>query len=206
MFCFIRFDEAFSGYYTKGLEELVEDNIQYAEIRALLIPVYDAYGNTNTDPENTLNIYKSINEKFLASHSNDFYGSRIIYIGSRSANTSAVAKSIDKAIYLRNKYPELLAGFDLVGQEDPGHSLLYFVNQLLVPRSTGADLPYFFHAGETDWEGRAVDYNLADALLLDTKRVGHGFAFVKHPHLMEVAAKKGVSAEVCPLSNQVSSA
>ena len=43
-----------------------------------------------------------------------------------------------------------MVGFDLVGQEDKGHPLLYYLEQLQFPSQQAAvNLPYFFHAGET---------------------------------------------------------
>jgi len=42
-----------------------------------------------------------------------------------------------------------VAGFDLIGFEDEGHPLVYFIDELLSPSQRGIDLPYFFHAGET---------------------------------------------------------
>ena len=49
------------------------------------------------------------------------------------------------------KYPNLFAGYDLVGQEDPGEPLLYYLSALLYPsqQNPPVNLPYFFHAGET---------------------------------------------------------
>lgn len=47
-------------------------------------------------------------------------------------------------------FPDFLVGYDLVGQEDKGHSLLYFIDELM--NQTTAEklsIPYFFHAGET---------------------------------------------------------
>ena len=55
------------------------------------------------------------------------------------------------SIELKKKYPVHFAGYDLVGQEDPSKPLLYYLGALLYPsqQMPPADLPYFFHAGET---------------------------------------------------------
>ena len=168
----------------------------------MLLPLYDAFGNTH-DPEYTLNVYKKITDRFVKTYQNDFYGAKMIYVQRRTANNGDIEKAVNEGIYLKKKYPEIFAGFDLVGQEDTGNPLLYYINELLIPSHTGADLPYFFHAGETNWEGQTVDYNLADALLLKTRRIGHGYAFTKHEEFMKNAKSMGVAAEVCPISNQV---
>lgn len=36
------------------------------------------------------------------------------------------------------------------------------------------DIPFIFHAGETLGDGSEADMNLYDAILLGTKRIGHG--------------------------------
>lgn len=68
-------------------------------------------------------------------------------------------------------YPNFVIGFDLVGQEDKGEPLVKFADQL---NSVDPKINFFFHAGETNWNGISTDLNLLDALLLNTKRIGHG--------------------------------
>ena len=42
-----------------------------------------------------------------------------------------------------------------------------------------------------------------DAILLGTKRIGHGFAIQHHPQLLEMVKENDIGIEVCPISNLV---
>ena len=70
------------------------------------------------------------------------------------------------------------SGFDLVGAEDSLRPLIYYAEHLLRFRKRqkeeGVDIPFIFHAGETLGDGTEADLNLYDAILLGTKRIGHG--------------------------------
>jgi len=72
----------------------------------------------------------------------------------------------------------LSPGFDLVGAEDKLNPLIYYIEPLLRFRERqkeeGVDIPFIFHAGETLGDGTEADLNLYDAVLLGTKRIGHG--------------------------------
>lgn len=61
-------------------------------------------------------------------------------------------------------------------------------------------MPTFCHAGETHDKNVT---NLHDAMLLNTKRIGHGFQLFLFPNLVQECIKKDVCIEVCPLSNMV---
>jgi len=44
---------------------------------------------------------------------------------------------------------------------------------------------------------------MMDAILLNTKRIGHAFALPKHPQLWSTIKKRNIAIEVNPISNQV---
>lgn len=62
------------------------------------------------------------------------------------------------------------------------------------------NMPCFFHAGET--HDQEV-LNIHAAVLLSSKRIGHGFQLSLFPNLIEEVKRKDVCVEICPLSNMV---
>jgi adenosine deaminase/adenosine deaminase CECR1 len=42
-----------------------------------------------------------------------------------------------------------------------------------------------------------------DAILFNSRRIGHGFSLYKHPTLIDEVIEKAVMVEVCPISNEV---
>lgn len=102
-------------------------------------------------------------------------------------------------------------GFDLVGAEDRPQSISYFSPLLLAFQSTckslGIEIPFLFHAGESllDTGGTTStnNSNLYDALLLGTRRIGHGLAILKHPLLLQQYKKQGICVELCPISEEL---
>lgn len=111
------------------------------------------------------------------------------------------------ALAQKQKFPYLISGYDLVGQEDLGQPLLELAPELVwFRRQTeilNVTIPFFFHAGETLGDGNSTDLNLFDALLFQTRRIGHGFSLYKHPKLTNEVIQKTVLVEVCPISNEV---
>lgn len=115
-------------------------------------------------------------------------------------STSQLDEYIDTTLEIKRKFPNFFAGFDLVGQEDTGNSLELYAEKL--QRMTN-EVGFFFHAGETNWYGSKTDRNLLDAVLLNTTRIGHGYAIVKHPEILKIVKERKIAIEICPISNQV---
>ena len=69
----------------------------------------------------------------------------------RFFDAATINASLNAVMAFRRKYPDFLAGYDLVGQEDVGIPLEQYLDVLLRPSQMDPpfDLPYFFHAGET---------------------------------------------------------
>ncbi|XP_073668532.1 adenosine deaminase 2-A isoform X2 [Paramisgurnus dabryanus] len=197
----VTYAPVFKDYIYQGLKELYEDNIMYLELRVGQSRAYELDGTTH-DKAWSLEVYRNLTEQFRAAHP-DFIGSRIIYSIHRSLSVSKVKQAVQEAIKMQRQYPDVLAGFDLVGREDTGRSIWYFREALSLPSELKKDLPFYFHAGETDLDGTEVDRNIIDALLFNTSRIGHGFALVHHPVAKKLSRNRGVAVELCPISNQV---
>ncbi|XP_035011696.2 adenosine deaminase 2-A [Hippoglossus stenolepis] len=197
----VTYAPVFRDYYYQGLTEFYLDNVMYLELRALLPQIYELDGSTH-DSAWTLKTYQDVTRRFTDDHP-DFYGARIINTISRQVNIATMNGAVETAMKLQKDFPDIMAGFDLVGREDTGRPLWYYREALSLPAERGVTLPFFFHAGETDLEGTEVDQNLLDALLFNTSRIGHGFALPRHPVAKEISRKRGVALEVCPISNQV---
>lgn len=184
-------------YFYDALKAFRADNIMYMEVRSLLPNLYELDGTTY-DQIVTAKAYQKALNRFMKDYS-DFEGAKIIYAPSRYINNDELAVYIETARALKVQVPEIFAGFDLVGQEDPGTPLMALAPQLLA----ASDLQFFFHAGETDWWGTRTDGNLYDAVLLGARRIGHAYALLKHPRLMQEVVDRDIGLEINVLSNAV---
>ncbi|XP_045470044.1 adenosine deaminase 2-like [Harmonia axyridis] len=188
---------AFEEYYYQSLKELFEDNIMYGEFRATPMPLYDLEG-THYKTEDFFESMLKVEKKFKKDHK-DFIGARYIHSVYRRISSDDLKKDLEEIILMKAKFPKLIVGLDFVGFEDEGYSLLNFYNDLVSVREK---LDFFFHAGETNWFGH-TDSNLVDAILMKSRRIGHGFALSRHPQLMSLVREQNIAIEVCPISNQV---
>ncbi|KAK3920302.1 Adenosine deaminase 2 [Frankliniella fusca] len=201
LFSLLTYAPVFRDYFRRTLEEFYEDNVMYVEIRGVLPPLFDLDGKEYGQME-VAAMYKQVADEFRREHP-DFLGVRLIYAPSRHVSVGEVHEYLEFFRKLKTQYPDFVAGFDLVAHEDDGRPLIDFVPSLLQLRRDLPDVKYFFHAGETNWEQSLTDENLVDAVLLNTTRIGHGYAIDKHPKVMEIVKERGIGIELNPISNQV---
>ncbi|XP_044007600.1 adenosine deaminase 2-like [Aphidius gifuensis] len=188
----------YEAHYYEGLRQLHEDNVMYLELRSLLPTLYELDGTTYT-PLELCEIYKNVTDKFKLDYP-DFIGAKLIYAPLRFMSIDELKNAINETNKMKLKFPDFFAGFDLVGQEDKGIPLITYADEL---KKMSNDIEMYFHAGETNWYGASIDENLLDAVLLGAKRIGHGFAIVKHPKVLKMMREKNIAIEICPISNQV---
>jgi adenosine deaminase CECR1 len=95
----------------------------------------------------------------------------------------------------------LVCGFDLVNEEDYNYPIDYFLEQILITKQRMGDkFQVYFHAGESY---SSANKELYDAVLLGSKRIGHGFALAKSKSLIELVKEKNICIECCPISNRI---
>lgn len=205
----IFYEPIHTAYVEHAIDAFVADGIQILEVRHVLQGdiglSYNIDGTQNT-PDEVIAMYQRLSDEAVAAAAQRprgtpgslFSGVRVIICGLRMFPEAVVASALVEATRLYNTYPDVVAGFDLVGQEDKGKPLTDWLNVLADHR-----LPLFVHAGETAIVGGEADMNLIDAVLLGTSRIGHGYALAHHAALRSEVKRRGIGVEVCPLSNQV---
>ncbi|KAG2157483.1 Metallo-dependent hydrolase [Suillus clintonianus] len=208
----IRFVPIQKEYLRMSIRSSIDDGISYMELRTNFYTNYilaeDA--KTKLDLRELLLIFREVSDEIKAEmkakgREDEFAGLKIIYNTLRMVSPDQLAVALDQCSQLKQEFPDLIAGFDLVGHEDGAECkpLIDYAEQLLNFAEQHPDIPFIFHAGETLGDGNAADMNLYDAILLGTRRIGHGFSLAKHPKLMEICREKKIAIEVCPISNEV---
>ncbi|KAJ7172253.1 hypothetical protein C8R46DRAFT_1085294 [Mycena filopes] len=210
----IRFQPVWEQYIYEFFRTSVEDGISYVEVRINFYPKYmfGADGQEDVPHRIWLQLFDDTLNRFKADlkrqgRDDEFIGAKIIYSTLRFITPEELEWYCEDCIALKQEFPHLIAGFDLVGPENVLKPLIYYAECLLRFRERqkelGIDIPFILHAGETLGDGTEADVNLYDAILLGTLRIGHGFSLVKHPKLMEMCRERNILIEVCPISNEI---
>ncbi|KAF3356094.1 Putative pectine lyase F [Verticillium dahliae VDG1] len=160
------YEPIFRTMLRRTLEHLLLDGIQYIDLRIAFLFKWTRQSGEPGHVKDLIRTFQDILESFQAApEGRKLWGGRIIWTTLRSMPPAAIEASMKQCMALKKKYPALLwfrAACD--GQ--------------------GLDLPFFFHAGEVLGDGDAHDLNVVDAVLLGTKRIGHGYSLHKHPETM----------------------
>ena len=204
------YEPIFRSAIHRLLQDLVLDGIAWVDFRCVFAADFFLEGAEEPSPDNAdfLRIWTEELKTFKASEQGkDFWGCRFIWTSLRFWGKKQIVEHMKACIDMKKKFPELICGYDLVGQEDAGRPLADVTPELFWFKKrcveNGVDIPFFFHAGECLGDGDETDQNLFDAILLGTRRIGHGFSLYKHPLLMEMVKTKKILIESCPISNEV---
>ena len=144
-----------------------------------------------------------------------------------------LAKKIDAAIVLKrkDKYANLIIGFDFVSEEDRGQTTDSYAKDIIYGNmGTGytfqpfpanhlgweeqpriQNIHFFLHDGESNWND---DANVLDAAIISKHRIGHGFNMNKFMEMTDKILKNKANEtikdrviepvlEICPISNQL---
>ncbi|RUS86632.1 hypothetical protein EGW08_005581 [Elysia chlorotica] len=179
----------------KAVEEFYADGVQYVELREGMF--FDSNGTDLTDEY--MRLVEKVVKDFQVKHP-DFLGIKFIVTGHRYFTEGEMQQRVDRVEQLMQTFPDLVRGFDIDSHEDVGHRNHFYIKELV--KDGKSVMPFLFHAGESSWT-QGADMNLVDAVLLNATRIGHGFAALKHPKVMEAIREQGIVIEVQPLSNQV---
>ncbi|KLO10535.1 adenosine deaminase-related growth [Schizopora paradoxa] len=211
---FTTFFPLWKKYLKEFFMSSIEDGISFIETRLNFFLKYliDAKGEETVSHRDLVVTFDEVvqdvkNEMNRQGRPEAFIGARIIYATLRFISCEELNWYVDDCIELKQEFPHLIAGFDLVGSENDFKPLIFYIEPLLRfkhrVQELGIDLPLILHAGETFGDGSEPDSNLYDAILLGTKRIGHGFSLAKHPRLIELVKERGIAVEVCPISNEI---
>lgn len=205
------YEPIFRASLQRLFHQLRDDGLQWADFRMAFVErTYRREGQD--EPEETQEaLFQAFDEELMKFQATEegksWWGCRFIWTTLRIYGKKEMVKHMKQCISIKKAFPHLVVGYDVVGQEDMGRSLADLIPELFWFKKRcmeeGVDIPFFFHAGECLGDGDETDQNLFDAILLGTRRIGHGFSLYKHPLLIELVKQKQILIESCPISNEV---
>ncbi len=187
----------FERIVTKIFEEAIAEHIYIVELRHIVGFVFDDQRNS-IEVRKELEIFDRCVQKIRKSC--PIFECKIIICGLKIIGKDHVQKQIDdthEGMHIED-YKYLIAGYDMVNEEDTTPPIQEFVEQIMKAQDKEEEFPCVFHCGETC---ERTNTNLYDALLLGTNRIGHGFAIANHPTLIDYCIQEKICLEVCPISN-----
>ncbi|KAL1888697.1 hypothetical protein Sste5346_009403 [Sporothrix stenoceras] len=205
----IHYEPVWRAFLRQLMKQMYDDGLSWVEVRIKWPCDYHREGSEEPE-EDYLHLFGVAEEevnKFRKETNNVFWGLRFIWTELRGFGARAITENMDYCITTKLAYPHMISGYDVVGQEDLGRPLKDLLPELFWFRKQcaeeGVNIPFFFHAGECLGDGDDTDNNVFDAILLGTRRIGHGFSLYKHPLLIDLVKDKKILIESCPISNEV---
>lgn len=183
-------------FMRRCVTEMKEDNIQGAEIRNVCFMLVRPDSVTASRPEE-LKFYKDMKEEFGKG------GFPVNWIHTGVKETSKDPASIKRWMEIAElafktpEFKDVFAGVDMVDYE--GNFMLWDMRkELLELKKRNPGMELILHAGESI---EKTNYNMIDAVLLGSKRLGHGTNFALNPNISSFIKKHDVCVEINLISN-----
>lgn len=213
------YESIYRWYVGAMVDSMIADKVMYAELRPMLLdkalPSDDGLRMLGHSEQMRI-ICEEVRKKqehLQAKGQLDKFpfGVKIIYCTPRSIPRQRMQSELEDCLKLKTEFPDLICGFDLVGAEDRPNSIGFYGDLLVAFQETcrkeKLQIPFMFHAGESLIDAGGSDdprnSNLYDSLLLNAKRIGHGYALLKHPLLLKKYKEQKICLELCPISNEL---
>lgn len=190
-------------YHLDLVKSFIEDNIQYAEFRSPFTYFYDEQEKQLNQHE-AAQFFKECNEASIENFgTEDWFGSKWIHESMRVFDKKTVREAMEVSYKIQNEFKNFIIGFDLVGEEDTGHTCDYFAQDVKElkekAKQEGKEFEVVFHLGESNHPNN----NIEEGLKLGTKRIGHGYNLIRYPAQAKLVKENDTPLEVCPASNMV---
>jgi len=204
-------ESVWRAYINHALDTLYADGIIHFEMRGEMNFIRNQtypYEQTYSTAE-IIRIWLKILDEFNSKHNGPNMTMSIIASYVRTGSIEKMDDDLMRTAKLMEDpvIGKYVVGFDIVDDEDRYYTLLHYLPCWIkigkyLAANNRPPMKYYFHAGETV-KFKRLSENLYDAFLLNTTRIGHGFALANYPYLATLAKDRGVAIEVSPISNQL---
>ena len=113
----------FQQYYHKAFLDLAEDGVQHVEIRMIIDHLYDLQNSSYT-LETAITDMRDI--VIDIQKEKPEFTFKLIYTSFKSLSVEEIDSQVEQAIVFKRKFPDIIAGFDLVAEEDIGNTISYY--------------------------------------------------------------------------------
>ena len=162
--------EFFEKIIAKVCIVFIKQNVFALELRHIFGMVIDDEGK-QIPLEEEIEIFHRVFKKIKQDY--PLFNCKLIVCGLKIVGKDHIEKMI-QGITDGIKITKIIAGFDMVNEEDFCAPIKDFLKEIIeAEHAAEGKFPVVLHAGES-CESR--NENLYDAILLGTKRIGHGFA------------------------------